>query len=80
MKIPTRPWTLMSRIYRDVLPAVHRYLDEWKERANQIPNPELRKQALTSIATKTFHCEGGAIYGLLARDNTDETIRFIVAY
>lgn len=80
MKIPTCPWALMSGIYRNVLPAVHRYLGEWKERANQIPNPELRKQALMSIETKTFHCAGGAIYGLLAKNNSDETIRFIVAY
>jgi tetraprenyl-beta-curcumene synthase len=80
MKIPTRPWTLVSRIYRNVLPAVHYYLDEWKEQANQILNPELRKQALMSIETKTFHCEGGAIYGLLAQNYSNETIRFIVAY
>jgi tetraprenyl-beta-curcumene synthase len=82
MTIPTQPWILMSRIYREVLPAVHCYLDEWKDRANQIPNPELCKQALMSIETKTFHCEGGSIYGLLARDSNykDEIICFIVAY
>ncbi|HBB35712.1 MAG TPA: DUF2600 domain-containing protein [Cyanobacteria bacterium UBA9273] len=79
-KIPTSPWTLMSGIYRNVLPAVHCYLGEWKEQANQIPNPELRKQAFMSIETKTFHCAGGAIYGLLAKSYRNEIIRFIVAY
>jgi tetraprenyl-beta-curcumene synthase len=49
-------------------------------RAAEIPDPELRKQALVSIATKTFHCEGGSIYGLLAADQYPEAIRFIVAY
>jgi tetraprenyl-beta-curcumene synthase len=59
---------------------VHRYLGAWKDRARQIPNPELRKQALMSIATKTFHCEGGAICALLAGERLPEIIRFIVAY
>lgn len=80
MNIPTCPWTLMLRTYRNVLPIVRFYLNQWKERANQIPNSELRKQALISIETKTFHCEGGAIYGLLAKNYSDELIRFIVAY
>ncbi len=80
MNIPIDPWTLMLRTYRNVLPTVRFYLNQWKERANQIPNCELRKQALISIETKTFHCEGGAIYGLLAKNYSDELIRFIVAY
>jgi tetraprenyl-beta-curcumene synthase len=80
VKVPRYPWTLMLKTYGVVLPTVHRYLSAWKERARGIPDPELRKQALMSIETKTFHCEGGAIYGLLARDMRDEAIRFIVAY
>lgn len=80
MKIPKSLWILMFRIYRNVLPAVHYHLREWKERANQISEPELRKQALMSIESKTFHCEGGSIYGLLASNQIDKTIRFIVAY
>jgi len=70
----------MVKTYGVVLPAVHRSLSAWKERARAIPDPELRKQALMSIETKTFHCEGGAIYGLLAGAMRDEAIRFIVAY
>ena len=80
MNIPICPWTLMLRTYRNVLPTVRFYLNKWKERANEIPNIELRKQALISIETKAFHCEGGAIYGLLAKNYRDELIRFIVAY
>jgi tetraprenyl-beta-curcumene synthase len=80
MNVPTCPSALMLKTYRNVLPMVHCYLNEWKERANQIPNPELRKQALLSIETKKFHCEGGAIYGLLAKNCTNKLIRFIVAY
>lgn len=70
----------MFHIYRRVLPRVKYYLNEWKQRASEIPDPELRKQALASIETKTFHCEGGAILALLAGEKSDEVIRFIVAY
>ena len=51
-----------------------------KAQARQIPNSELRQQALTSIKTKAFHCKGGAIYGLLAGSYWREAINFIVAY
>ncbi|HEY9847349.1 MAG TPA: DUF2600 family protein, partial [Candidatus Caenarcaniphilales bacterium] len=80
MEIPDYPWALMSSMYLKVLPVVHRYLAQWKDRAKQISDLELRKQALMSIETKTFHCEWGAIYSLLAKDNREETICFIVAY
>lgn len=80
MNIPTLPWVLMLRVYQDVIPAVHWHLRRWKEFAQIIPNLELRKQALMSIETKTFHCEGGGIYGLLAREHESEAIDFIVAY
>jgi tetraprenyl-beta-curcumene synthase len=70
----------MFKTYGVVLPTCHRYLREWVERARAIPDPELRRQALMSIEQKTFHCEGGSIYGLLAGEMRDEAIRFIVAY
>lgn len=80
MNVPSYAWTLMPIVYRDVLPNVHRELKKWKEKAMEIPDEELRKQALNSIQTKTFHCEGGAILSLLARHKRNEAIRFIVAY
>lgn len=70
----------MSRVYRKILPAVHQELAYWKSRAKQIPNPELRKQALASIAHKTFHCEGGAILALTANKQYQQAVKFIVAY
>jgi tetraprenyl-beta-curcumene synthase len=79
-QVPSSSVMLMLGIYRDVLPRVRQYLELWKKEAEQIPNPELRKQALLSIQSKTFHCEGGSIYGLLAREGIEPTIRFIVAY
>ncbi|MCA0972846.1 tetraprenyl-beta-curcumene synthase family protein [Halobacillus litoralis] len=70
----------MYRVYREVFPSVHTELNQWIERAKAIPNDELRSQALMSIEEKTFHCEGGGIYSLLAGNRQSEAVRFIVAY
>ena len=71
---------MTGRVLFGVLPKVRRHLDHWKGRAAAIREAELRRQALASIETKTFHCEGGALYALLAGEERDEAIRFIVAY
>lgn len=80
MGIPEHPIRLMAKVYKDILPTVHYYLDGWKKKAQLIPNEELRKQALASIKTKTFHCEGGSILALLSHSYVEECIEFIVAY
>lgn len=78
--VPRSAIPLMTKIYRRIFPQVHKELQAWKERAQNIPNQELRNQALASIEDKTFHCEGGAIYAILAGEEWKEAIRFIVAY
>ncbi len=80
MRVPTNLFSMARLTIHGVLPCVHRYLNGWKEKARKIPDPELRGQALASIETKTFHCEGGAVLALLADDRWKEAIRFIVAY
>ena len=80
MSVPTMPLTLMAKAYRKIFPYVHKELTYWKNRAEAIPDLELRKQAIASINQKTFHCEGGAIMALLANERYKEAIRFIVAY
>ena len=80
LQVPSGAVMLMLKIYLDVLPRVRKYLKFWKKEAEKIPNPELRIQALLSIKNKTFHCEGGSIYGLLAKEKIEQTICFIVAY
>lgn len=80
MVVPTMPISLMSKVYRRVLPLVHKELNFWKERAEKIPDQELRKQALASIEHKTFHCEGGSIMALMAKEKFPLAIKFIVAY
>ncbi len=68
------------RIIFQVLPDARRQLHQWKQMAAGIPDVELRRQALASIDAKAFHCEGGAVYALLAGDHYPEILRFIIAY
>ncbi len=60
--VPRGPFSLMTRVYRYVLPEVAAQLDGWMVEAKLIPDQELREQAVASITSKRFHCEGGAIY------------------
>ncbi|MEK4028397.1 tetraprenyl-beta-curcumene synthase family protein [Pseudobacillus sp. FSL P4-0506] len=80
MPVPVTPLHLMHNIYKKVFPVVHEQLQYWKEKAGMIPNKELRRQALSSIEHKTFHCEGGAVLALLSRDRLVQAVRFIVTY
>lgn len=80
MTVSTNPVTLMVQVYKKIFPNVEKELSYWQKRASEIPNEELRKQALASIKNKRFHCEGGAILALLAQKNYKNAIRFIVAY
>ncbi|WP_338750801.1 tetraprenyl-beta-curcumene synthase family protein [Bacillus sp. FJAT-52991] len=80
MAIPVTPLRLMHSIYKEVFPIVHEQLTFWKAQAENIPNSELRQQALASIEHKTFHCEGGAVLALLSGEKKEEAVRFIVAY
>ncbi len=68
------------KIYKEVIPTVHKYFDPWKQKAATIPDPELRAQALDSLEKKEFHCEGGGVYGLVAKDRFEDLIQFIIAY
>ena len=69
---------LTLRTYREVLPRVRKHLELWQQEAEIISNSELRKQALLSIESNAFHCEGGTIYALLAHAKIEPTIRFIL--
>ncbi len=71
---------LMYKVYRNILPNVDQEMDRWRQRAGEIPDPELRRQALNSIRYKKFHCQGGAIYALLSPNHLRSLIRLIVAF
>lgn len=77
---PDGPLRLMWRMYRSGLPLVDRHLAGWRQRIETIPDPELRNQAIASISTKTFHCQGGAVYATLVPEATPELVELIVAF
>lgn len=62
-----------------VFPIVSRELDYWSAKAEQIPDWELRVQALSSIRSKRFHAQGGSVYALYRPTDLTDTVRFIVA-
>ena len=80
MKAPQNFWSMTYQMIHHILPDVHALLRGWIEEAGHIPDQELRRQALASIRTKTFHCEGGALFALLAEARNRDALRFIVAY
>jgi tetraprenyl-beta-curcumene synthase len=62
-----------------IFPLVSRELKRWRTMAAQIPEVELRTQALASIRDKKFHVQGGSAYALDPRAEPAGTVRFIVA-
>ncbi|ENH97132.1 hypothetical protein J416_06772 [Gracilibacillus halophilus YIM-C55.5] len=79
-KVPTKAPILMKQVYQKIFPQVNKELRYWRARAEGIPNLELRTQALASIESKKFHCQGGSVYSLLAGEDWKRAVRFIVAY
>lgn len=78
--VPQEPLGLMYRVYKYILPEVRSELTRWTRLAETIPNEELRKQALSSIETKKFHCQGGAVYAALNMRDRHILIPLIVAF
>lgn len=74
------PIRLMYRVYRHVLPGVRQELNGWREYAERIPDPELRKQAIDSMTSKKFHCQGGSVYAIYHLPKRDVLLPLIVAF
>ncbi|WP_102716324.1 tetraprenyl-beta-curcumene synthase family protein [Paenibacillus castaneae] len=69
----------MHRVYKYVLPEVERELNQLRSLAQRIPDAELRTQALHSMDTKKFHCQGGAVYATANLEQKHVLIPLIVA-
>lgn len=78
-RVPQGPLKLMHRVYKYVLPGVEAELQQLHRRAEQIPDPELRTQALDSMASKKFHCQGGAVYACANLEQRHILIPLIVS-
>nr|WP_052339709.1 tetraprenyl-beta-curcumene synthase family protein [Gorillibacterium massiliense] len=70
----------MRRVYRHTLPGVRTALNEWRNLAERIPDAELRSQAIASIDTKKFHCQGGSVYACANPAQKDVLLALIVAF
>lgn len=79
-RIPKSPIQLMVGVYRFVLPAVRREMNQIRKFASHIPDIELKRQALASINSKMFHCQGGAVFALLNRQKMNQLIPLIVSF
>lgn len=65
---------------KEVFPLVERSLERIRRRAERIPQPFLREQALASIKSKKFHCQGGAVFALYTPEKSELLVDFIVAF
>jgi len=64
-----------------VIPRVDGELLQLKDKANQLGDYELRRQALSSLNSKAFHCYGGAVMALLGpSDRWRDLINLIVTF
>ncbi len=72
-------WRLLTRYIFSILPRVERELKKWKKLLAATPPSPLRRQALNSIHTKRFHCQGGAVYALLNPEAQRHLLPLIVS-
>lgn len=80
VSVPYGPIRLMSRVYNYVLPEVRSQLRGWRDWAERIPDPELKKQAIASMSSKEFHCIGGSVYAAANLPQRHVLIPLIVAF
>ncbi len=69
----------LYKLFLNVLPKARRELDIWRTRAYEIPNDELRTQALQSLFHKQFHADGGCVYAALDKAYTQQLVCVIIA-
>lgn len=75
----SRVWLIYNFVAK-IFPQVKRELKDWQKMAKNIPDPRLSQQALDSIRSKAFHCQGGSIFALYPGVRQKETVHLIVAY
>ncbi|NMP23113.1 tetraprenyl-beta-curcumene synthase family protein [Sulfobacillus harzensis] len=73
-------WRWGREYFDHVRPDVIRGLAPLRKKAETIPHPDLRAQALSSLDTKQFHCEGGGVFGGPSRDPSGHLLDFLLPY
>jgi len=74
-----RGWIATARFVGTVIPRASRELAAIRRRAEGIPDPALREQALASIDGKAYHVQGGAILATFMRGEAARRYVAIVA-
>lgn len=64
----------------NTIPTVNKLLHYWEWEASLCPDMELRKQALASIQSKSFHCHGGSFFAAPFGKYGNALVELIVAY
>lgn len=70
---------LLASFVQKVFPLVNSELSVWQKYAINHGSRDLANQALASIHTKKFHCQGGSVYSLYKGVSTPDFVRFVVA-
>lgn len=63
-----------------IWPAASRELEYWRRRASQIPDAQLRQDALESIELKRENAQGAALFCILPKRREPQLLRLLVAY
>jgi tetraprenyl-beta-curcumene synthase len=72
---------VMARFFLIVLPLARRQLREWKRIAGEIPDPELRAQALATLHSERLSAAGAALFAATTPRRRDPgLVRALVAY
>lgn len=80
---PSVPFTLrkLGHYYVRMLPEIRRCIQRWEQRAQAIPSPELRRDALHTITEKATYVEAAAAFATLAAPaSRGAAIELIVAW
>jgi len=73
------PW--LYCYLKEIIPQVEKELTGWRHIAGLVQDAELRRQALSSLKHKAFHCYGGSVLALLApRSSRSDIVSLITAY
>lgn len=76
-------WALVTAAARELgwgLRAVAHEVARWRMRAEAIPDPDLRRDALTALASKRGHTDGAALFWTLPRRRDPVLLRTLVRY
>ncbi|HEX7291403.1 MAG TPA: DUF2600 family protein [Conexibacter sp.] len=69
-----------SRELTWILPNVAREVHAWKERAQRIPDPLLRRDAIVTLKRERLNTEGAALFAILPRRRDRALLQLLAAY